>query len=45
LQSLEDMRRIQEASKKVMDAKIPPGCEAAIKFGKEQAKKFTSNDD
>lgn len=40
--SLEEMRHIQDKSKEIMDTKIPPDCESAIKFGRGQAKRFVS---
>jgi uncharacterized membrane protein (DUF106 family) len=41
-QSLEEMRHVQDRSKEIMDTKIPPDCESAIKFGRDQAKRFAS---
>ncbi len=42
--SLNLMQRYEQDSKKILNAQIDPGCEAAIAFGKEQAKHFDRRD-
>lgn len=37
-QSLNEMQQVQNKSKEIMNTHIAPGCESAIKFGREQAK-------
>jgi hypothetical protein len=41
-QSLDEMKQVQNRSKEIMNTSIPPDCESAIKFGRDQAKRFTS---